>query len=208
MRLAPTLTALAIAALALTGCSTSTTHAPAPTRESSTTAPIARPTSTPTPTTTTAPTTASTPAPVAAPLDTITAPCEEDEPCWDCATMGNLTCGPVADQQLPISATDNTPAPQPVAAPVAAPQPIKAPAPAPVATKPTATHTEPPVQTSVPCDQLKLGDGGTTQQHNCTPVPTSTPTPTPTSQTCPPILVKDGVNMTPPNAPAYCVYAQ
>jgi hypothetical protein len=21
--------------------------------------------------------------------------CAEDDPCWDCATMGNLTCGPV-----------------------------------------------------------------------------------------------------------------
>lgn len=22
--------------------------------------------------------------------------CQEDEPCWDCATMGNLICGPVS----------------------------------------------------------------------------------------------------------------
>lgn len=23
--------------------------------------------------------------------------CQEDQPCWDCATMGNLVCGPVLD---------------------------------------------------------------------------------------------------------------
>jgi hypothetical protein len=22
-------------------------------------------------------------------------PCQEDDPCWDCGTMGNLQCGPV-----------------------------------------------------------------------------------------------------------------
>lgn len=26
----------------------------------------------------------------------VVAPCEEDEPCWDCKTMGNKICGPVA----------------------------------------------------------------------------------------------------------------
>lgn len=25
-----------------------------------------------------------------------TSDCQEDEPCWDCPTMGNLTCGPDA----------------------------------------------------------------------------------------------------------------
>jgi hypothetical protein len=68
---------------------------------------------TPTPTTTTpdttpAPTTttpAPEPAPVApelpaptttpAPPPAVTDPCMEDEPCWDCSTMGNGVCGPV-----------------------------------------------------------------------------------------------------------------
>lgn len=24
--------------------------------------------------------------------------CQEDDPCWDCATMGNLVCGPVVNR--------------------------------------------------------------------------------------------------------------
>lgn len=30
-----------------------------------------------------------------APTTTTTVPCMEDDPCWDCATMGNRICGPV-----------------------------------------------------------------------------------------------------------------
>jgi hypothetical protein len=35
------------------------------------------------------------------------APCVEDDPCWDCETMGNLICGPVpappaAEPQTPV----------------------------------------------------------------------------------------------------------
>jgi hypothetical protein len=55
----------------------------------------------PTPTTTPAPE----PAPVApelpaptttpAPPPAVTGPCMEDEPCWDCSTMGNGVCGPL-----------------------------------------------------------------------------------------------------------------
>lgn len=29
------------------------------------------------------------------PVSTNTPACYEDMPCWDCATMGNLICGPV-----------------------------------------------------------------------------------------------------------------
>lgn len=25
------------------------------------------------------------------------APCQEDEPCWDCTTMGNRVCGPTTE---------------------------------------------------------------------------------------------------------------
>lgn len=34
---------------------------------------------------------------IQAPTTTTTtvAHCDEDQPCWDCATMGNLICGPV-----------------------------------------------------------------------------------------------------------------
>lgn len=76
---------------------------------------------------------------------------------------------------------------EPVKPPVAASSPVVVPT-------PSAT----PVNGS--CAELKLGDGGTTQQHNCT-----TPSPTPH---CPPLLHKDGVSVTPPNAPKDCVYAQ
>lgn len=30
--------------------------------------------------------------------------CEEDEPCWDCATMGNRICGPTVLRSIPWGA--------------------------------------------------------------------------------------------------------
>jgi hypothetical protein len=49
------------------------------------------------------------------PLSEMTKICQEDEPCWDCATMGNLICGPGAvrpnqpntDIQLPEILSEN-----------------------------------------------------------------------------------------------------
>lgn len=32
-----------------------------------------------------------------------TAQCQEDEPCWDCETMGNMVCGPDHRQALPAT---------------------------------------------------------------------------------------------------------
>jgi hypothetical protein len=40
--------------------------------------------------------------------------CAEDDPCWDCATMGNLVCGPQLIPAVSIVASE------PVQAPVAA----------------------------------------------------------------------------------------
>ena len=54
-----------------------------------------------------APATVTTPTATATP----TATCQEDEPCWDCATMGNKVCGPV------VTATP-TPTPTETVAPV------------------------------------------------------------------------------------------
>lgn len=51
------------------------------------------------------------PVQVAQPTAVAPAPrCEEDQPCWDCHTMGNLQCGPVASVVAPTA---------PVAQPVA-----------------------------------------------------------------------------------------
>lgn len=36
------------------------------------------------------------PAP-APPAVTAPAPCQEDDPCWDCSTMGNHLCGPAVE---------------------------------------------------------------------------------------------------------------
>jgi hypothetical protein len=30
--------------------------------------------------------------------------CQEDDPCWDCETMGNRICGPVAVEPAPVVA--------------------------------------------------------------------------------------------------------
>ena len=45
-------------------------------------------------------------------------PCEEDEPCWDCATMGNLICGspPVVVVEVPAAHNTHAP-PEAIAAP-------------------------------------------------------------------------------------------
>lgn len=32
--------------------------------------------------------------------------CDEDEPCWDCETMGNRICGPIAGAPAPVEAPD------------------------------------------------------------------------------------------------------
>lgn len=58
------------------------------------------------PTTTVAPTTtidreAATTVPAPTTVAT-TLPCQEDQPCWDCATMGNRICGPVALPVVPV----------------------------------------------------------------------------------------------------------
>jgi hypothetical protein len=42
-------------------------------------------------------------------------PCQEDDPCWDCATMGNLQCGPIPGEPTLIPAA-NIEAPGPIAA--------------------------------------------------------------------------------------------
>ena len=54
-------------------------------------------------------------APVAAPVAPVAVPvavCHEDEPCWDCKTMGNKICGPVAPEVPtipPYTDQDSTP---------------------------------------------------------------------------------------------------
>jgi hypothetical protein len=130
MRIIPTLTTLAIAAVALAGCTapTPTATAPTSTPTASTPAPIAQPTATSTPTAT--PT--ATPSPVAAP-----APAPK-------ATTAPAPVAQPQSQPLAISATATTyyytprvaVAPS-VAAPVTAPQPVKVQTPAPVVAKPT-----------------------------------------------------------------------
>ena len=89
-----------------TTTTTSTTVAPSTSSTTSTTA-------APTTTTTVAPST--TTHPPASSTSTTTSsvavgppptqPCQEDEPCWDCATMGNHECGPTP--QLPITGDDH-----------------------------------------------------------------------------------------------------
>lgn len=36
--------------------------------------------------------------------------CHEDEPCWDCSTMGNLVCGPVEASPLVAQSAPPLPA--------------------------------------------------------------------------------------------------
>lgn len=111
----------------------------------------------------------------ATPAPTV-APCQEDEPCWNCHTMGNRICGP---------------APVAVAPVYVAPKPVPTVHVTGVAVEPhkAAVATPKPVATQAPVATA----------------PTAKPSP---SVTCPPLQHKDGVNMTPPNAPSYCVYAQ
>jgi hypothetical protein len=53
------------------------------------------PTTTPAPTTTTPAPELPAPTTTPAPPPAVTNPCMEDEPCWNCDTMGNGVCGPV-----------------------------------------------------------------------------------------------------------------
>lgn len=77
--------------------------------------------------------------------------CQEDEPCWDCKSMGNLICG--------------TPAPTPTPAPACVP---------PTRTAEDGSCVNPDFWIEpISCADLQLGDGGTTVHHNCIPVPTS-----------------------------------
>lgn len=230
--------AIAAAALALTACSPLDFmggHAPV----SSTTSPtsvipdvLKVPAPTPTVPSAIAKVATPTTAPAPAPVETTAAPapvqCEEDQPCWDCTTMGNKICGDAAPLDTITAPT------APVVAPVAAPAPVKVQTPAPAPAKPVQAQPAPatdsysglpvvdcaklgkitaedhscvspnyyaptpaPVQTSAPapapattpapCTSLQLGDGGTTQQHNCTPAPGQTaphPTSAPVPMTC------------------------
>lgn len=128
------LAVLALTTIALTGCSTapmarvSQNFQPAHSADFTTAthkaltapvAPVAQPVA-PEPVATPAQPVAQPVAPVAQPVapvqvaqPTAVAPaprCEEDQPCWDCHTMGNLQCGPVASVVAPTA---------PVAQPVA-----------------------------------------------------------------------------------------
>jgi hypothetical protein len=133
--------------------------------------------------------------------DTITAPaaapapvvCQEDEPCWDCTTMGNKICGtpaaaPVAGSQgsvpvdyatLPkggawagVGTAKQAAAPvvsQPVAAPVTALTTAPAPSSAPVASKPAAPVTAPATTAApAPCQSAPVGSvNGVPVYHKC-----------------------------------------
>ncbi|KKM07943.1 hypothetical protein LCGC14_1728860 [marine sediment metagenome] len=72
-------------------CTTTTTSTTTPASTTTTTTVILTTTTTTTSPTTTVPTTTTTVFPS---TTTTTSPCQEDEPCWECETMGNLTCGP------------------------------------------------------------------------------------------------------------------
>lgn len=121
----------------------------------------------------------STPAPVASPS---VARCQEDEPCWDCATMGNRICGPAI-------------VPAPVVTPVTPRKPV-----------PTVTVTGVTVQPHTTPVAVPTASPAPATVPTVKPTPTATPSAKPT---CPP-MVHDarGVNMTPPDAPKECVYAQ
>lgn len=99
--------ALTVAALTLSACTPATSTpvaAPSPSQAapSPSQAPISVPTTAPAPVV---------PAPT---VTTAPAPCEEDEPCWDCATMGNMICGPVEAPAQSAQAVQPVPAPAPV----------------------------------------------------------------------------------------------
>lgn len=137
--------------LALTGCSVASQEAPvAPTHSTQqTTQPTTQPTQ---------------------------SQCEEDQPCWDCHTMGNKQCGPATVEPTasvtteavptetvtvaPLTASQPIPSELPTASAVVVPVPITAPAtaqpvaPQPVAVavapQPVATPTAQPVATPQP----------------------------------------------------------
>ena len=212
----------------------------------------------PTPTVPAAIAKVATPAPTSAPVQ-----CEEDQPCWDCHTMGNHICGPTSDAApldtvtAPVApenvAPAQTPAPvaaspvQPRTAAPATPAPVQTPscesqgmvtsngvclkfgdgstikdtAPVPAVnqysgnpvvncvalgkiTAEDGTCVAPnyyptPAPTSVPCASLQLGDGGTTQQHNCTPAPGQ---PAPHATTAPNVGICEIGVSSPCNTPA------
>jgi hypothetical protein len=83
--------------------------------------------------------------------------CEEDMPCWDCKTMGNLICGPVqAPVEAPVALTtvsapvEVTAAPKaPAKVTVQAPAPVKAPIKAKAPAKVT-VQAPAPVQPATP----------------------------------------------------------
>lgn len=86
---------------------TTTTVAPTTTEATTTTSSEAPTTSSEAPSTTEAATT-TTEAPAT------TQPCQEDEDCWDCETMGNHTCGTTLPPWTDTVATVTAPPPQPV----------------------------------------------------------------------------------------------
>ena len=112
--------------------------------------------------------------------------CEEDEPCWDCTTMGNQICGPTS---TPASLPTNT-LKSSVTIPVTQPTKVSASTSKPLPTSQKVTEVPQPTPAStpastapVPCNTLKLGDGGTTQQNNCIPT-AGQPAPHATQQYC------------------------
>lgn len=130
--------------------------------------------------------------------------CDEDQPCWDCKTMGNLICGPV---QAPTEAPTEAPAPmdtitapiQPTASPepaytpptqpyMAPVQPYVAPQ-APTATvQPVATCTAPTLMAEDgSCVNPNFwGDAkGVTPTVNPIPTPHAEPAPTQASTVAP-----------------------
>lgn len=165
-----TITALLIAlALALTGCSVATSQD----------APVS-------PTHNTRETTQ--PVPVQATQPT----CEEDEPCWNCHTMGNKQCGPtptvaptatasavaVPSQPAtvaPVTASQPLPVEQGTTAPIATPThstaPVAVPTTAPTAQPVAPTTAQPvavPIQTAQPvtCESRGML---TAEDHSCVP---------------------------------------
>lgn len=131
--------AIAAAALTMSACTSTPTAAPAP-APTYTQATITTPAVAPAPKVK-APAPKPAVKPVAKvatpPMDHITAPtavrCEEDEPCWNCHTMGNLSCAPIADPAAYVAAAHRQ-APAPV---------FKGRTSAPGQTFPVPSHAEP-----------------------------------------------------------------
>lgn len=103
--------------------------------------------------------------------------CEEDEPCWDCHTMGNRVCGPAT--AAPIAAPTEQPSQAPVTASISAP--TEAPITAPV--QPTVAHTA-PTTAPVAVQPVEVAPIATVQPTAQPVKPTVAPQPTVQPVTC------------------------